>query len=192
MGTVGHDSADRSLVLVVAPATKPVARVGDRPPIVCDYATQSDVCRDRRMRASCVANGSLSAREFIQHRALAGRKPGIAQHPPDPDVRVEERRLGHRKTSISDSSTTLANGSPVNAPRPRRASHVLSSRAGTRHLPVLDIHSLSPARLTSRILPGSSLRKCQRPAPSFFTQSSRDRRRNTKTAAVIPAESTQK
>ena len=66
--------------------------------------------------------GLLTTRKVVQHRTLAGRKPGIAQHPPDPDVRVEEWRLRHRKTSIWDSSTTLANGSPVNAPRTPRAS----------------------------------------------------------------------
>ena len=38
----------------------------------CGYATQSDVCRDRRMRASCVANGSLPARAVATMSRSAG------------------------------------------------------------------------------------------------------------------------
>jgi hypothetical protein len=45
----------------------------------------------RNLQEADVAEvGSLTTRKVIQHSAFSGRKPGIAQHRPDPDMRAVE------------------------------------------------------------------------------------------------------
>ena len=68
----------------------------------------------------------LSTGKPVQNLPFRRLEPRIAKHPPDPDVRVEQRSLGHCSASMSDSLMTGANGSPTNRPRPRSASHALS------------------------------------------------------------------
>jgi hypothetical protein len=105
------------------------------------------------------------ARKPIQNLTFAGRESPISEHPPDPDVRVEDRRLRHCKASTSASAMTGATASPTNSPRPRSDSQGFVSPAklgGTGHKAVSRGTGAGPARALSpsrRLAPAASCGK---------------------------------
>src|SRR5262249_55267341 len=101
--------------------------------------------------------GSLgTVGERVERAPLARRQGARTVEPPKPSMRVEQRRRGHRRASISSSRTTGESTSPMRAtlPRSRRQGAEPSSGGGASWAttrPRLVMSTAFPVRRTCSI-----------------------------------------